>query len=35
METLKAGRAWGEFFWALNENNFNLRIHYSENYYSK
>jgi hypothetical protein len=27
-ETLKARRAWGEVFWALNENNFNLRILY-------
>jgi hypothetical protein len=25
-ETLKARKAWGEVFWALNENNFNLRI---------
>jgi hypothetical protein len=25
-ETLKARRAWGEIFWALNENNFNPRI---------
>jgi hypothetical protein len=24
-ETLKARRAWGEVFWALNENNFNPR----------
>jgi hypothetical protein len=28
METLKAIRAWSEVFWALNENNFNLRILY-------
>jgi hypothetical protein len=27
-ETLKAGRAWGEVFWAQNENNFNHRILY-------
>jgi hypothetical protein len=27
-ETLKARRAWGEVFQALNENNFNLRILY-------
>jgi hypothetical protein len=27
-ETLKARRAWGEIFRALNENNFNPRIHY-------
>jgi hypothetical protein len=27
-ETLKARRAWGEIFWALNENNFNPRILY-------
>jgi hypothetical protein len=26
--TLKARRAWGEVFWALNENNFNPRILY-------
>jgi hypothetical protein len=25
-ETLKARRAWGDVFGALNENNFNLRI---------
>jgi hypothetical protein len=25
---LKARRAWGETFWALNENNFNPRILY-------
>jgi hypothetical protein len=28
METLKTRRAWGEVLWALNENNFNLRILY-------
>jgi hypothetical protein len=28
IETLKARRAWGEIFWALNENNFNPRILY-------
>jgi hypothetical protein len=28
METLKARRPWSEIFWALNENNFNLRIPY-------
>jgi hypothetical protein len=28
METLKARRAWGEVFWALNENNCNPRILY-------
>jgi vacuolar-type H+-ATPase catalytic subunit A/Vma1 len=27
-ETSKARRAWGEIFWALNENNFNPRIFY-------
>jgi hypothetical protein len=27
-DTLKAQRAWGEAFWALNENNFNPRILY-------
>jgi hypothetical protein len=27
-ETLKARKAWGEIFQALNENNFNLRILY-------
>jgi vacuolar-type H+-ATPase catalytic subunit A/Vma1 len=27
-ETLKARRAWGEIFWALNENNSNPRILY-------
>jgi hypothetical protein len=27
-EALKARRAWSEVFWALNENNFNLRILY-------
>jgi hypothetical protein len=29
-ETLKARRAWGEIFQALNENNFNTTILYSE-----
>jgi hypothetical protein len=28
METLKARRAWGEIFQALNENNFNSRVLY-------
>jgi hypothetical protein len=27
-ETLKARRAWGEVYWALNENNFSPRILY-------
>jgi hypothetical protein len=27
-ETLKARRAWGEVFWALNENNIDTRILY-------
>jgi hypothetical protein len=27
-DTLKARKAWGEVFWALNENNFNPRILY-------
>jgi hypothetical protein len=27
-ETLKARRAWGEIFWAMNKNNFNPRILY-------
>jgi hypothetical protein len=35
METLKARRAWSEVFWTLNENNFNLRILYPQNYHSK
>jgi hypothetical protein len=35
METLKARRAWSEVFRALNENNFNPRILYPENYHSK
>jgi hypothetical protein len=26
MEALKARRSWSEVFWALNGNNFNLRI---------
>jgi hypothetical protein len=30
-ETLKARRAWGEIFQALNENNFNPRILYPTN----
>jgi hypothetical protein len=30
MGTLKGRRAWGEVFWALNENNFNPRILYPE-----
>jgi hypothetical protein len=30
IETLKAKRAWGEIFRALNENNFNPRILYPE-----
>jgi hypothetical protein len=34
-ETLKARRAWCEVFQALNENNFNPRILYQQNYYSK
>jgi hypothetical protein len=34
-ETLKARRAWGEIFWALNENNLNPRILYPANYHSK
>jgi hypothetical protein len=28
METMKTRRAWSDIFWALNENNFNLRILY-------
>jgi vacuolar-type H+-ATPase catalytic subunit A/Vma1 len=35
METIKARRAWSQVFWALNENNFNPRILYPANYYSK
>jgi hypothetical protein len=35
METLKARRAWSEDFRALNENNFNSRTLYQENYHSK
>jgi hypothetical protein len=27
-ENLKARKSWSEVFWALNENNFNLRILY-------
>jgi hypothetical protein len=34
MNTLKT-RAWSEIFRALNENNFNPRIRYQENYHSK
>jgi hypothetical protein len=34
-ETLKARRPWGEIFQALNENNFNPRILYQQNYHSK
>jgi hypothetical protein len=26
MENIKGSRAWSEFFWELNENNFNSRI---------
>jgi hypothetical protein len=26
METLKTRRAWSQVFWALNENNFNIKI---------
>jgi hypothetical protein len=35
METLKARRAWSELFKALNENNFNPRIHYPAKLSSK
>jgi hypothetical protein len=35
METLKAKRAWREVFQALNENSFNPRILYQQNYHSK
>jgi hypothetical protein len=35
METVKARRAWSEVFQALNENIFNPRILYPENYHSK
>jgi superfamily I DNA and RNA helicase len=28
METLKARKAWSKEFWAINENNFNLKILY-------
>jgi hypothetical protein len=35
METLKARRAQGDVFQALNENNFNTRILYSEKQSSK
>jgi hypothetical protein len=34
-ETLKARRTWGEVFWALNENNFNLGYSTQQNYHSK
>jgi hypothetical protein len=34
-EILKARRAWGEVFWALNKNNFNPRVLYQQNYHSK
>jgi hypothetical protein len=34
-ETSQARRAWGKAFQALNENNFNPRILYPENYHSK
>jgi hypothetical protein len=34
-ETLKARRAWGENFWALNENNSTLRYSTQQNYHSK
>jgi hypothetical protein len=34
-EILKARRAWGEIFWALNENNFNPRNSTQQNYHSK
>jgi adenosine deaminase len=27
-KTLKAKKAWSEVFWALNENNFNLKVLY-------
>jgi hypothetical protein len=30
VKTLKVRRAWGEIFWALNENNFQSRILYPE-----
>jgi hypothetical protein len=33
--TLKARRAWGEIFQALNENNFNLGYSTQQNYHSK
>jgi hypothetical protein len=35
MESLEARRAWGEVFWALNENNFNPKILCQQNYHSK
>jgi hypothetical protein len=34
IETLKARRAWRDVCWALNENNFNLRISTQQNYHS-
>jgi hypothetical protein len=34
-ETLKAKKAWGEVFWALNEKNFNPSIPTQQNYHSK
>jgi hypothetical protein len=35
MVNLKERRAWSEDFWALNENNFDPRIFYHQNYHSK
>jgi hypothetical protein len=34
-ETLKARRAYGEIFWALNENNFTPGYSTQQNYHSK
>jgi hypothetical protein len=34
-ETLKARKAWSEVFQELNEDNFNPRILYPQNYHSK
>jgi hypothetical protein len=34
-ETLKARKAWGEIFRALNENNFTLGYSTQQNYHSK
>jgi hypothetical protein len=34
-ETLKARRAWGEVYWALNENNLTLGYSTQQNYHSK